>query len=180
MPRECGECNFCCTHIHIEKLSKPAGTICQHDCKLAAGRCGIYQNRPSECAQYSCAWLDGFLPDDLRPDKSGLLLERVELHEPLHLTMIIGSEMFPGSFTREMAEKIADTIQPGCACMIVVNTTEEIFCIGNEEDVAFMTQWMAQVRRDGVVYHKMADGVFRQDLSKDPHAGGLTKVESAQ
>jgi hypothetical protein len=53
-------------------LSKPAGTLCEHSTGTA---CGIYQDRPAACAAWYCLWRKiGALPDELRPDRSGVML----------------------------------------------------------------------------------------------------------
>ncbi|MGU3361544.1 hypothetical protein ACLBWX_14520 [Methylobacterium sp. M6A4_1b] len=52
-------------------LAKPAGILCRHNTGVA---CGIYQDRPEPCVQWHCLWRKiGALPDDLRPDRSGVM-----------------------------------------------------------------------------------------------------------
>ncbi len=46
---------MCCKLLGIQELAKPRLTWCSH-CKIGAG-CGIYADRPQECADFYCAWL---------------------------------------------------------------------------------------------------------------------------
>lgn len=69
--RSCGPCTVCCRVLEIEALDKPAGLLCRHNTGSA---CGIYRERPDVCARWYCAWRKiGALPDELRPDLSGVV-----------------------------------------------------------------------------------------------------------
>jgi len=72
--RKCDECQVCCVVKAIKEIKKPAFTICNHQCSLG---CAIYESRPVSCAAYSCSWLSGMLPDNWRPDISGILIDVV-------------------------------------------------------------------------------------------------------
>jgi hypothetical protein len=68
-PRRCGSCTLCCKVLGISVLDKPAGSWCRH-CVPGQG-CGIYADRPDECASFACLWLaDPHFPDALKPDRS--------------------------------------------------------------------------------------------------------------
>jgi hypothetical protein len=61
----------CCRVLEIEALDKPAGILCRHNTGSA---CGIYLTRPEACARWYCLWRKiGALPDELRPDRSGVV-----------------------------------------------------------------------------------------------------------
>lgn len=70
--RKCGSCTACCAVIGVPALNKPEYQGCKH--QKAAG-CAIYgtPERPIECGQWNCAWLEGFGRTKDRPDKSGVL-----------------------------------------------------------------------------------------------------------
>jgi hypothetical protein len=71
--RTCGSCTFCCKVLGIEALEKPAGRWCVH-CRPGRG-CGIYADRPEECATFACQWLaDPAFPEALRPDKARVMV----------------------------------------------------------------------------------------------------------
>lgn len=73
--RECGTCTACCEGW----LTSPViplfpGRGCPH--RTAQG-CGIYETRPDDpCRDFICGWLqkDSPIPDEMRPDKSGVIV----------------------------------------------------------------------------------------------------------
>jgi len=76
--RTCGNCDLCCTALHVEELHKPAGMRCRH---LSAflepgGNCLIYRQRPASCGAFICLWRgsDTVLPWDFFPASSGFCL----------------------------------------------------------------------------------------------------------
>lgn len=77
--RECAECTACCVVLLIddEKFKKPADQVCTN--LMATGGCKIYQQRPSVCQEWYCAWrFMGQLDESWRPDRSGILLRSDE------------------------------------------------------------------------------------------------------
>lgn len=82
--RICGECTACCKAMLILDLDppKPAGRWCPH--ALLPDRdgrhgCGIYASRPPSCRDFRCGWLLGWAPEeDLRPDRSGVVINAIE------------------------------------------------------------------------------------------------------
>lgn len=70
--RPCEECQVCCEIMGVSELGKPYTTRCEHQCPAG---CAIYDARPSGCRSFLCLWkMMGESPDDLRPDKSGIML----------------------------------------------------------------------------------------------------------
>lgn len=64
---------MCCKLLGIHELDKPAGLWCPH-CKPGKG-CAAYGERPGSCRTFNCGWLsDLSIPDDLRPDRSKVVL----------------------------------------------------------------------------------------------------------
>jgi Fe-S-cluster containining protein len=74
--RQCGSCYACCQWLGVEELRKHTGTSCHHlsGTDDGAKRCSIYAKRPSACAAYKCMWLEGYAPNELKPELSGILL----------------------------------------------------------------------------------------------------------
>jgi len=76
--RECGNCTACCTVLPIRtaELQKTSHVLCVH-CRESEG-CQIYATRPQVCRDYYCGWrlLPG-LPENWRPDLSGIFVDRV-------------------------------------------------------------------------------------------------------
>jgi hypothetical protein len=76
--RECGACVACCVALSIDDplLRKPAGIACA---QCGPGGCAIYEARPEVCRRFQCGWRRlPFLGDDLRPDRSGVLVRVVQ------------------------------------------------------------------------------------------------------
>jgi hypothetical protein len=81
--RPCGDCTVCCTvkPINTPELTKAPGLACRH-C-LAPGGCGIYETRFPVCREYRCAWkILAWIPEDLRPDRCGVLIDIDESSAP--------------------------------------------------------------------------------------------------
>jgi hypothetical protein len=73
--RECGECTLCCIIPAIDKpeIQKMPGSVCRH---CSSGGCAIYEARPPICRGFYCAWRrTSQIPEDWRPDKSGIFAE---------------------------------------------------------------------------------------------------------
>jgi hypothetical protein len=70
--RTCGECEECCRGVAVAELNKPSHTPCVHQ---TGKGCAIYGDHPTECKDYKCAWLQGHLPEEMRPDMIGILVD---------------------------------------------------------------------------------------------------------
>lgn len=75
MTNLCGSCTLCCKLTAVPELDKPANKWCEH-CDPKIG-CQIYDERPESCKNFRCIWLSGGLPEELRPDKSRVIFERL-------------------------------------------------------------------------------------------------------
>jgi hypothetical protein len=81
--RECGECTVCCTVLLIDDpdFQKLPGVTCPN-CKAGAG-CQIYAMRPGACRGFYCGWrYMAELPEQLRPDRSGIMVRFIREHIP--------------------------------------------------------------------------------------------------
>ena len=76
--RSCGDCTVCCIvpGIDTPQIQKVTGAACRN-CRV--GGCAIYDDRPRACRDFRCAWLDGALDEDWRPDVSGVLAQGLTL-----------------------------------------------------------------------------------------------------
>lgn len=68
--RNCGSCHACCIYLTIDELQKPDYTPCPHLSHLG---CKQYEQRPATCHDFVCLWKMGRFPQDMRPDRCGLL-----------------------------------------------------------------------------------------------------------
>lgn len=65
--------------IQVPEIAKPAGIPCQH----LKGGCAIYDTRPDVCRHWLCGWrLIPGLPENWRPDLSGILIYQITSAEP--------------------------------------------------------------------------------------------------
>lgn len=114
--RECGECTVCCRVLMIDdpELQKPPGVMCAN-CKAGAG-CQIYESRPAPCRGFFCGWrVMPELGDELRPDRSGIMVRLMREHIPAGLNPVGLNFLL---FDR------TDVIGPGLAgylCQLVAN-----------------------------------------------------------
>ncbi|MBU2613389.1 hypothetical protein KJ925_02955 [Patescibacteria group bacterium] len=72
--RICGSCKLCCTLLKVPELEKTEGVPCPFLCDKG---CGIYTSRPAACRNFRCAWLNGELSENMRPDKVGVIIEKL-------------------------------------------------------------------------------------------------------
>ncbi len=83
--RACGTCTVCCTYLKINQppeLVKIGLKPCDHILEpgpdgYTGGGCGIYDDRPAVCQNYSCLWLYGYGDETDRPDRCGVLVDTV-------------------------------------------------------------------------------------------------------
>lgn len=89
--RACGECVACCVWHSVEELDKPPMRHCPHMLSdeaeipgqsvcYSGGGCGIKADpkRPAICESYQCEWLLGAGDDADRPDRSGVIADRLK------------------------------------------------------------------------------------------------------
>lgn len=72
--RTCGACSACCFVLGVKPIDKPPFQRCEHACEKG---CGIYEQRPAPCANYRCGWLEGFGDRRDRPDRLGVIVDRL-------------------------------------------------------------------------------------------------------
>jgi len=87
--RHCGECTACCTLLGVPELGKGRYAPCEYEVGAVVDKdgvvvgttplpgakkgCGIYDTRPVSCRTFKCVWLQGLLPIEERPDKTGII-----------------------------------------------------------------------------------------------------------
>ena len=74
--RECGSCTMCCKTMSVWEIDKPNGVWCKH--VRSHSSCAIYETRPQSCRSFNCLWLRGVGPEDMRPDKSRVIMVEAE------------------------------------------------------------------------------------------------------
>lgn len=88
--KECRECHACCDGFLIGNAYGNyfgKGKKCLF---LVDNNCTIYENRPYTCKKFQCAWTQNlFEEEDMRPDKSGLLVSVEEENGKQYLVVVI-------------------------------------------------------------------------------------------
>jgi len=73
---KCGDCTLCCVVFPVKELKKTFNTPCSLLCSTG---CSIYNNRPKECSDYYCAWVqEDNVTVELRPDKCGIMFTKLD------------------------------------------------------------------------------------------------------
>lgn len=124
--RECGDCAICCEVLAIDEqqLNKPAGQICQHRAKQG---CGIYEQRPNICRQWFCMWRWFPFANNVRPDKSNILIS-YENHPQLQHKIII---------VRDLSDDGSALQQPGFEHIVqsMLEQGLEVWCHHNDRPI---------------------------------------------
>ena len=118
--RSCGDCTACCTELTVDtpEFAKPAGTPCIH---LTGRGCGIHPVRPTICRTWFCVWRrDARLPDEARPDRSGLLVSLNFVGKPqncfegvsIHVRVLAGSDAIANGMAATVLDGVCDQLIP--------------------------------------------------------------------
>jgi hypothetical protein len=118
--RDCGECTACCIVLTVDTpdFRKPAGTPCVH---LGSSGCGIHAVRPRICRTWFCAWRRvAAMPDDARPDRSGLLVSLNFVREPqncfegvsINIRALAGSDAIDKGMAAAIIDSVCDQLVP--------------------------------------------------------------------
>ena len=118
--RECGDCTACCTELTVNtpEFAKAAGTPCIH---LSGQGCGIHAVRPRICRTWFCAWRRvASLPDEARPDRSGLLVSLNFINKPqnclagvsINVRVLAGSDAIANGMAAVVLDSVCDQLVP--------------------------------------------------------------------
>ncbi len=110
-PRECGSCTACCQgwlRVQVGDVIVKPGSPCP---QIHSNRCSVYENRPTTCADFNCAWLINDLdyPDWMRPDNAKVILKYIDLVSSISAIGAIptGTKVSPRvlNFLRQLANQ---------------------------------------------------------------------------
>lgn len=118
--RACGDCTACCTVLTVNtpEFKKPVDTPCGY---LCASGCGIHDVRPRICRTWFCAWRRvASMPDEVRPDLSGLLVSLNFNHQPqncfegvsINVRMLAGSQAIENGMAAVVLDSLCDQLVP--------------------------------------------------------------------
>ncbi|MFN3820139.1 YkgJ family cysteine cluster protein [Blastomonas sp.] len=175
--RDCGACTVCCTVLTVDTpdLKKPAGTPCA---MLTAQGCSIHAVRPTICRTWFCAWRRvEQMPDDARPDRSGLLASVNYVREPRNPleAVSINVRALPGADapSREMTQAILDSL---CDRLVAVwySDGSRKMLLHPENDVAQLVlsgEPPPPHLAEEVAAWRERYGVFAGDVPSQPNSG---------
>lgn len=129
----CGGCTLCCTLLAVEALDKPAYADCQH-CTSGVG-CNIYgePERPFACSAFRCAYyFNESWPDELRPDRCGVVFEPFAEDEHLCFVGMVAPDL-PNSWRKGAAAKAIDMMMRNHSAVIVVEGDEKHVLLPDKE-----------------------------------------------
>ncbi|MBU3077856.1 YkgJ family cysteine cluster protein [Sphingomonas quercus] len=118
--RSCGGCTACCTVLTVDTpdFKKPAGMPCA---QLTANGCGIHDVRPPVCRTWFCAWRRvADMPDEARPDRSGLLVSLNFEREPrncfegvsINVRKLAGSNAIESGMAATILDSLCNQLVP--------------------------------------------------------------------
>lgn len=169
LPRSCGSCRACCIHVKVEAFDKPAGTACEKLLPVlvenpdAGGCCSIYDQRPSECRQYTCSWLEGVVPESLSPARCGCIFETAWFRYPRTTRLLMAFEYEP-KLTDAMLDELEAGLPAGTVCGLVRHGQQQPLYIGAADDLAAMAEFFRHCQHVGSIQHQFADGEVNQPL----------------
>lgn len=124
--RRCAGCTACCTVMGIPDLS-PEFEDCKHidvrpKGQLVAG-CGIYKDRPDDCRDFQCLWLQGLpmLEDGDRPDMLGVVYAHGEWDRDKDLMIVQAYEFREGAASSARARAINKVLRNMGYAVVVIN-----------------------------------------------------------
>lgn len=159
--RSCGTCTLCCKVFDVPELSKPKDQWCSHATK--ARGCGTYASRPAVCQEFMCLWLQGVMPDALRPDRIHGVLTTTDDGANLQIQEDPG---FPGVASQALDETLQPFIERGHYVVVVTGAKRRLLAL---PEVAAKLLSAAQARVDGELQVMRAgpDGTFTT-MRKEP------------
>ncbi|RTL06409.1 hypothetical protein EKK58_05510 [Candidatus Dependentiae bacterium] len=116
--RPCDGCTECCTIIGVRSLNKLPGQRCKF---VGESGCKTYPNRPQECRQFYCFWRFGYMDDEDRPDKSGIVLNPRQMND---VSFLMVSESRPGA-VEKYADKLEDLAAAQGVSIVFGNIAEQ-------------------------------------------------------
>lgn len=128
---------------------KPPDISCKHiDKANPAGICSIYEDRPSGCKGFMCAWLEGHGDLNDKPDRIKVVFEETGISGPIaEMTVFLVGETEPGAIKRNH-KAIFRLCQKGKS---IVTSIDGETTWGAEDDLRAFSNFWDHVRRHGAV-----------------------------
>lgn len=137
--RSCGDCSVCCVHLEIDtpELQKPPGVACEH---CTDSGCAIYEDRFPVCRNWHCLWrFIGAMPEEARPDKSGVVWGLIWPPEPDHpfTKSYIRGMAFndDDAFDSQLNQSLIHMFRQGDLPVWISTFTSDLFLVHPEQNI---------------------------------------------
>jgi Fe-S-cluster containining protein len=106
--RKCEDCKLCCQgYVSGNVRGSWFGNL--KPCKYLDDECTIYEERPSQCRNYYCAWAQELFPEWMRPDKTGVLISvEKDRENKLYLRVMYSSSKIDEKILDELNNFVRD------------------------------------------------------------------------
>lgn len=134
--RSCDNCDVCCNILEVRELNKKSYKNC--DYRAESGGCGIYNDRPSICRTWNCAYILGLMPNQeaLRPNNLGLMFYPVSAkNNDLGIDMLMGQEVWPDAIYSSDCQKVIGWLKSKMMTMIRHYNSEKFTYFGPLDQV---------------------------------------------
>lgn len=133
--RECGSCTYCCKTMGVRELNKPEHKWCEH-CSIGKG-CNIYSTRPASCKEFECLWLSGLAPEELRPDKSHIVLDTTSDGQKIICHI---DPMYPNAHENSAAKRYIDGLYKNRIDVVLVTGDKRKILLGKGNSLPYPFQ----------------------------------------
>jgi len=119
--QNCGSCHTCCKLLDVESTCSKRLEWCQHCDHTKDDACKIYSDRPDECRQYLCMWVQmDNVHINIRPDNCKMLFDRVSDD------VICATQDTDYPITNEALEQINNFLQQGFSVGILIGDEKQV------------------------------------------------------
>ena len=144
---ECDGCTACCKILPIydKILVKEQNTLC----KFCDKGCTIYEERPISCVNFNCVYITDGYGETLRPDKSGVIFEKVRTKIFL---ATVDKDFIDAWKTQEMIKHIQNYNDDGISVVVssFSNGLIDVYCAENHDRDIVIKLTLQEAKRHSV------------------------------
>lgn len=141
--RSCGFCTACCTALGVKELKKAPGEPCNKLLQIGVG-CSVYHTRPPSCRDFECAWLQGLLPENAKPEKSGVVFTFTQPNNSFGQQVMVAYEAHQGSFHSIEAQLLLTQVAKTKLIITVVGNNRNF--LGPADQIRKAREFVAKLR----------------------------------
>lgn len=133
----------------VPSINKPNNTPCS---KLCATGCSIYTERPQECCDFECLWLqdDGHVFRNMqRPDHIGVIFDVTGEASKIGRQALVAHAVWPGALEAGEAKKLVEKYAARGILVICIDGDKRSY-VGPEHLITKVKQVALEVRKSAV------------------------------